>query len=331
MIYKKALICKTKNLFSFSTKIGTISGFSNTTPRQFEEGKWYVGISGNNYYAPDNIVEYEFTEDYVYMNTKGGGYGVGKVFKCEANQTYTVSCKWVKYTNNMNISIGFYDENGNYLSFVGANYLAKKLTITTPANCKWFTVCFVGSTGTVYVYNIQLEKGTTPTGYVPYGYLQSYKKAIKVSDNCFVDSYKSTVICKTKNLFDKNNATIINGYIYSGYLTIIESPYDRTIVFPCKPNTTYTFSKMYTNRLFMAETSEKTPAVGTTCTNPIENLGEPPSQNYCTLTTTATAKNLIITVCALYGTETYTLQEVLDSVQIEEGSTATSYVPYGHL
>lgn len=144
-------------------------------------------------------------------------------------------------------------------------------------------------------------------------------------------AYKHVIIAKTRNLFNKNNATIINGYIYSGQLIITESPVDRTIVFPCKPNTTYTFSKMYTNRLFMAETSEETPAVGTTCTNPIESLGEPPSQNYCTLTTTATAKNLIITVCALYNTETYTLQEILDSVQIEEGSTSTPYMPYNYL
>ena len=144
-------------------------------------------------------------------------------------------------------------------------------------------------------------------------------------------AYKHVIIAKTRNLFNKNNATIINGYIYSGQLIITESPVDRTIVFPCKPNTTYTFSKMYTNRLFMAETSEETPAVGTTCTNPIESLGEPPSQNYCTLTTTATAKNLIITVCALYNTEAYTLQEILDSVQIEEGSTSTPYMPYNYL
>lgn len=144
-------------------------------------------------------------------------------------------------------------------------------------------------------------------------------------------AYKHVIIAKTRNLFNKNNATIINGYIYYAQLIITESPVNKTIVFPCKPNTTYTFSKMYTNRLFMAETSEETPTIGTTCTNPIANLGEPPSQNYCTLTTTATAKNLIITVCALYNTETYTLQEILDSVQLEEGSTPTPYTPYNYL
>lgn len=151
------------------------------------------------------------------------------------------------------------------------------------------------------------------------------------SPECWKKFRRLKYVTETKNLFDKNNATIINGYIYYNQLTITESPIDKTIVFPCKPNTTYTFSKMYTNRLFMAETSEKTPAVGTTCTNAIANLGEPPSQNYCTLTTTATANNLIITICALYNTETYTLQEILDSVQIEEGSTPTLYQPYGYL
>lgn len=198
MIYKRALICKTKNLFSTSTEIGTLSGFSNTTPRQFEEGKWYIGISGNNYYAPNNVVEYELTENYVYINTKGSGYGIGKAFKCEPNQTYTVSCKWIKYTASPSIRIGFYDEGGNYLFHINANDLSERLTVTTPANCKWFTVCFVSSVGSTYVYNIQLEEGSTPTNYVPYGYLQSYKKAIKVSD-IFVDSYKKYLKIKENN------------------------------------------------------------------------------------------------------------------------------------
>lgn len=198
MIYKRALICKTKNLFSTSTEVGTLSGFSNTTPRQFEEGKWYIGISGNNYYAPNNVVEYELTENYVYINTKGNGYGIGRAFKCEPNQTYTVSCKWIKNTNNMNIATGFFDGNGNYLSFIGGGYLSKRLTVTTPANCKWFTVCFVGTKGSSYVYNIQLEEGSTATNYVPNGYLQSYKKAIKVSD-IFVDSYKKYLKIKENN------------------------------------------------------------------------------------------------------------------------------------
>lgn len=193
MIYKKAIICKTKNLFSTSTEVGTLSGWEQSTARQFEEGKWYIGLTGNNYYSPGTIVEYELTENYVYVNTGGNGYGLARAFRCEPNQTYTVSCKWIKNTNNMNLAIGFFDENGNYLSFKSENYLVERHTFTTPANCKWFTVCFVGSVGSSYIYNIQLEKGSTATDYVPNGYLQSYKKAIKVSDICqLVPKYNVT-------------------------------------------------------------------------------------------------------------------------------------------
>jgi len=133
-----------------------------------------------------------------------------------------------------------------------------------------------------------------------------------------------------KNLFDISKVTVLNAYIYSGQLKIQSSSSDRTFVIPCKPNTTYTFSKMPTNRLFMAETSEENPDIGTVCTNPIESLGEPPKQNYCTLTTTSTAKNLIVTVAYLYNVS-YTLQDIINTSQLEEGTTATSYVPYQYL
>lgn len=143
-------------------------------------------------------------------------------------------------------------------------------------------------------------------------------------------AYKKCLIATTKNLFDISKVTVLNAYIYSGQLKIQLSSSDRTLVIPCKPNTTYTFSKMPTNRLFMAETSEENPTIGTVCTNPIESLGEPPKQNYCTLTTTSTAKNLIVTVAYLYNVS-YTLQDIINTSQLEEGTTATSYVPYGYL
>ena len=180
--YKSIMICKTKNLFPTSTVVGTLSGWSQSTARQFEEDKWYIGITANNYYEPSTIIEYELTGNYVYINTKGNSYGIGKAFKCEPNQTYTMTCKWVENTNYMKISIGFYDENGNYLSYDATS--DERRTFTTPANCKWFTVCFVGATGgSSYVYNIQLEKGSNSTDFVPNGYIQSYKKSFKVTNS----------------------------------------------------------------------------------------------------------------------------------------------------
>ena len=230
MIYKKALICKTKNLFSTSTAVGTLSGFSNTTPRQFEEGKWYIGLTSNNYYSPNEIVEYEFTENYAYVKNKGSGYGIGKAFKCEPNQTYTVSCKWIKNTNYIKIATGFFDENGNYLSHINAQDLAEKHTFTTPANCKWFTVCFVGTTGSTYVYNIQLEKGSTPTDFVPNGYLQSYKKAIKVSDVCQLldkSKFPATYVNKGVTYTNNGDGTVtVNGTSTDTYYSDYQIPID---------------------------------------------------------------------------------------------------------
>lgn len=215
-----------RNLFSPSIAVGTLSGWSNTTPRQFEEGKWYIGITANNYYSPNNIVEYEFTENYVYVNTKGNGYGIGRAFKCEPNQTYTVSCKWIKNTNYIKIATSFFDENGNYLFFISAGDLAERHTFTTPANCKWFTVCFAGITaGTLYVYNIQLEKGSTATDYVPYTpnpapyrpycFVDSRKNTIKVSDICQLldkSKYPATVTRDGITFTNNGNGTItVNG------------------------------------------------------------------------------------------------------------------------
>ena len=251
MIYKKALICKTKNLFSTSTEVGTLSGFSNTTPRQFEENKWYIGLSGNNYYAPENIVEYELTENYVYVNTKGSGYGIAKAFKCEPNQTYTVSCKWIKNINNMNIATGFFDENGNYLSFIGGGNLAERLTVTTPDNCKWFTVCFPGTVGSSYIYNIQLEKGSTPTSYVPYGYLQSYKKAIKVSDICqLLDKSKYPATQTANGITFTNNGDgsyTANGTISKGLAVFTVARVSNLIV----GHTYYSSSSEYAKGIYV--------------------------------------------------------------------------------
>lgn len=162
----------TKNLFRTSTAVGTLDGWEQSTVRQFEEDKWYIGLSGTNYYVQSTIHEYELTGNYVYVNSQGAGYGIGRAFKCEPNQTYTIACKWIKATADFRIVVGCYDENGTFLSSLSAGILVENFTFTTLANCRWFTVCFICiSGGSSYIYNIQLEEGSTATSYVPYGYL----------------------------------------------------------------------------------------------------------------------------------------------------------------
>lgn len=321
--YKSTMICKTKNLFPTSTAVGTLSGFGNTTPRQFEEDKWYIGMTRNNYYEPGNIVDYELTENYIYVNVRAAWYGIVKAFKCESNQTYTISCKWIKYTALMYIGIGFYDENGNYLSETTSPGLAERFTFTTPANCKWFTVCFITSTNnsSSYVYNMQLEEGSTPTDFVPNGYLQSYKKSL---------------FCKTKNLFDISKVTetnelkVIGNSIYSNrYPAVCDDTSTLSIFKSLKPNTNYTMSAVCpyylgnaTTWIVLALNNGSTITVFYT-----DKSGF--TQNTFSLTQEQIDN---IKYVYFYGKRADEGGPVIwSNIQIEEGDTATDYVPYGYL
>ena len=308
--YKSIMICKTKNLFPTSTVVGTLSGWSQSTARQFEEDKWYIGITANNYYEPSTIIEYELTGNYVYINTRGNSYGIGKAFKCEPNQTYTMTCKWVENTNYMKISIGFYDENGNYLSYDATS--DERRTFTTPANCKWFTVCFVGGTeGSSYVYNIQLEKGSNSTDFVPNGYIQSYKKSL---------------ICTTKNLFDINSVSNINNWVTS---VTAAHPYGY-YTFYLKPNTTYTFSRKYaSNNDSVYACFSKNYGVG------VENgmFIHPTSSSLTKKQLSFITGDTGIIYLNVYGIRSVmnSFIELIEGAQLELGDTATEYHPYGYL
>lgn len=186
-----------KNLFAPSTEIGTLSGGPlSGVVRNFEEGKWYIGFATNNYYIPSNVSDYKIEENLVYLkkNINTTGYGLARAFKCEPNTDYTISFS-VTSTANVGPYLGYYDEAGNYLS--NFNPTGSSRSITTPANCKWLVISLnVIGIGEAYFSNLQLEKGSTVTPYVPYTpnpapyrpycFINSRKKTVKVSDNIFI-------------------------------------------------------------------------------------------------------------------------------------------------
>ena len=62
-------VTETKNLFKFSNEVGTLTGgFGPNVARNFEEGKWYIGFTTNNYYSPNNIIAYSFKDNLIYYN-----------------------------------------------------------------------------------------------------------------------------------------------------------------------------------------------------------------------------------------------------------------------
>ena len=139
MIYKKALICKTKNLFN----------------KYAESQKGYYTESGSFvYHPPFNCFTIDITE-----NT---GY-------CRSTNRQGVVKGIITFWNNDTFVSSVNRGEGTKVNFITPNGV-NKLKIVVEAK-------YLDS-------DIQLEEGTTATNYVPYGYLQSYKKAIKVSDVC---------------------------------------------------------------------------------------------------------------------------------------------------
>ena len=126
-----------------------------------------------------------------------------------------------------------------------------------------------------------------------------------------------------KNLFDKDNANIIIGYPDAENV-INGASSTRSVYIPCVPNATYTVSKTLTARFAVAFTDD-IPSIGVTVTGRVQN-------NTASSITTTSGINSRYIVVWLYhvdlDTTTIKINEVLATLQIELGSTATSYTPY---
>lgn len=172
--FDERMPCKTKNLFSSSTEVGIPSSTKSNSSekRLLEDGKWYVGLSKNNYYrGPQSDwhgdFQYNIWENSISIYTNLDGYGLAKCVYVEPNTSYTLSYKVNGV--DLNVGFGFYQEDGTFIGYLSGE------KITTPENCKFITVVFALGTDindvTNYVSDIQLVKGTTSTDYVPYGYV----------------------------------------------------------------------------------------------------------------------------------------------------------------
>lgn len=126
---------------------------------------------------------------------------------------------------------------------------------------------------------------------------------------------------KTVNLFDKDNVKYSNLIYLStiGKFVTADNSNVRMYYIECTPNTTYTYSKslgIY-NGLY---SSESIPANGVEVTN-VSNNG--------TITTGANDKYLAIYPLSSSELDTISYGEIEKDIQIQLGTTATPYEPYG--
>ena len=127
-----------------------------------------------------------------------------------------------------------------------------------------------------------------------------------------------------KNRFDKDNLNIINTYISSsGVVGSATTSTDKIWYIKCKPNTTYTISRgNITGSRFNIGTYPTTDVMGVS----LNQFASRFNYSFATITTNSNTEYLFVNLIDGSITDE---QKILDSLQIEEGSTVTEYEPYG--
>lgn len=168
MAYKKCLIATTKNLFDISkaTKLQN-SSFKDAATDKY-------AITSNGYWTTLTAWQNGTYGTNVGVNLSAGTYTYSADVESELGKISLVI-----YTSSNVIYSG-----DNIL--VVNNEVYRSFTLETDSTVYFGLVETGNSSHTsakCTVTNIQLEKGSTATSYVPYGYLPSYKKIIKVNNN----------------------------------------------------------------------------------------------------------------------------------------------------
>ena len=158
-----------------------------------------------------------------------------------------------------------------------------------------------GQTVNIKGLKIQLEEGPIAHDFVPNGSNYLQLKNVK------------------KNLFDKNNLHFILGTVDVESITI--NNVGKSFYIKCKPNTTYTISRKIVGSRFVVGTTNGIPKQGEKVYDRVVNN----AGSSITLTTSSNSNYL----CVYYLiNSTENENNILDNIQIEEGSESTSYEPY---
>jgi hypothetical protein len=267
-------------------------------------------ISGVRFYSENGKLYFNGTST-AEINRTNTNYKNNFSFYLEAG-TYTIKKNIVgeRNKNYFFCAISNYDNNTQYAN---VNDEVNSVTFTLNEKTKVYLGFYIyQQTFNNETFDLQLEKGQA-TSHSPY---------FTPIELCKIGDYQDSIKKSTgKNLFNKDNANVINGYINGTTGVITSDTNARSIYIPCKPNTTYTIQKIVTTR-FRVSYSSSLPEIGTETSGIISNY----DGTSITITTGNNASYLIAWVCQV---DVSTLQDVLDSIQIEEGNQATSYEPYG--
>jgi hypothetical protein len=280
-------------------------------------GEQDVEIVGKNLFDKDNI---NILNGYLWQNQMVlRDTLTDRIFyiPCQPNSTYTISRSIL--TNNFRVAT--YNDEIPTVTSEGIVYTCYNeinnndgttITITTDSNSKYLLVMYANSVRDSNIEEslatIQVEVGSQATSYASY---QSQNYPINLG----------------KNLFDKDNANIINGWFDTNTTNLTSNANARTLYIKCLPNTTYTITKLISLQ-FNVGCTNNLPSIGTIVqkveTGHIGNYDSNVKVNY-TYTTNNTAQYLLVRYA--YSTQV-DLDLMISSIQIEKGNVATEYASY---
>lgn len=290
-----------------------LAGITDNTYQPYQEQTYPIDLIGKNLFNYNIIDVSTITIDndgtilISGINTANG--------YCHTQKTLGQLCPNLQVgdTAYLYLNTDFY-ENGNLKSYIyiGENWGNGKSKEITQTMLDAYVIVYGGYQTTSHL-KIMVTK-TLDTLYEPY-----YNYEL-----CKIGDYKNKIKKSTgKNLFDKNNANILYASFSDDGKRLAQSQNARTLYIPCKPNATYTISKISSQRFRLLTTTE-VPA------NTVQGIDYiyKTTETTATITTSANV-NYLCVYYFLNGTDTLTEQQIRDSIQIEEGSTATEYEPYG--
>ena len=228
----------------------------------------------------------------------------GQLYEFKEN-SYTVSVSNSDIKKNY---VTYYDKNGVSLGYTQKASTTFSFNKSDKTGAKYFSLRFgygQSVSGTSYSFTVQLEKETVSSPvYEPY---IGHTYPINLG----------------KNLFDKDNANVLNRFINNSTHKIGTSTDTRLIYIKCKPNTTYTVSKMLSAR-FMIGFTDAVPATSMD----VYGLVADNAKTQLTSTSGQQSQYLVAFIYHANYDTTITLDDILDTLQIEENPYATSYSAY---
>ncbi|MBR7132335.1 MAG: hypothetical protein IKD04_02270 [Clostridia bacterium] len=153
-----------KNLLNVNNReVVSINYSYNTEAREFNGNKLFLSMSSNNYINALNLISYSIGKQ-IKLLSQSQPYGLGFDVKVKPNTTYICSCN----TSNGEISIGLYNQNGEYLRNI---YLQSSvISFATKDNECWANIVLKAKTDNVEatISDVQLEIADTATEYEAY-------------------------------------------------------------------------------------------------------------------------------------------------------------------